>query len=840
MRGFLTRLVRLHLRPLRAHPAAVASAVLGVAVGTALVVATQLLTASLTAPFESIPTALGADGDLIEVRPVVADRLRNDLVDEVAAIAGVAGTARLALQPTVARNAGAETDLLLVAVEADDGVLPDLVRPGPGRNGPLPAPCDDAPDALAVALTDPAVEALFPDRPADADGCVTFGATARPIAPQPVALAPDAAERLQGGRVGFAAPATVQGAEGADPFWTVAYVQPSGDRDAVIERLQELVGDRATVGDPQPTIPPAIVTVRDALGSLAAGGAFIGALIAFNTLVLVVGARIPSLATAIALGATRRSVLGGVVAEGAVVGFVGGALAIPLGLGLGRFLVDRFGTSILDGAGVDLALRVDPIVLAGAPSTGTLIGGLATFFAARRPLRRPLDHLGGAVDRTPRGRVPRWLGPAGLVLVTVATVLMVGVGSGTAPVVASQAALVWGAFGIALLTTAVAPSLAGALLRRRERRDAAAARIARAEVQRTPVRIAMIVSTVGLSAGMAAAFAGLAELAPATLADGFVRQLGDQGRLTTAQRPWDPRFATLAPASAMALAAQPPDGASVRFRSYLPSETEPRLVMALAPDADAVRRHLRADDAELVAQVLAAGDVALTGIASERLGAGVGDRVELPTIEGIESFRVGAVVEVGLADDTTIGDWVVAAATRDTFRRWAPAPELIAADRAVPVPDSARTYGATDYRDATRGGIGRYFQPFALTGWVFLLAAALAVGNFLLLALATRARERATLAVIGADDRVERRAVLTQAAVQTVLAVGVYLVSVLAFTGWLALSSPAFYGFRLSFGVATGPLLIGLVLLVDGLVLAAARPWVAATVTDPTPALRGE
>ena len=74
MRRFLTRFRRLHLQGLLAHRLAAVSAVLGVAVGTSLVIASQLLTNSLTAPFESIPTALGADGDLIEVNEAFADQ----------------------------------------------------------------------------------------------------------------------------------------------------------------------------------------------------------------------------------------------------------------------------------------------------------------------------------------------------------------------------------------------------------------------------------------------------------------------------------------------------------------------------------------------------------------------------------------------------------------------------------------------------------------------------------------------------------------------------------------------------------------------------------------------
>ena len=605
-----------------------------------------------------------------------------------------------------------------------------------------------------------------------------------------------------------------------------------------MDRISERFDGRLTFGDPSPTIPPAIVTVRDALSSLAAGGIFIGALIAFNTLVLVINARLASLATAMALGATRRSVLGGVALEGAVLGAVGGLVAIPLGLALGDFLIGEFGASILAGSGVDIAMEIDPVVLAGAPGTGAVIGALATWFAARKPLARPLDLIGGTVDRVAVGRTPRWLGAAGVALVLLATVLARGVGSGAVPVKASQVALVWGAVGIALVAAALIPTVAARLLRLRERSDPAAARIIRAEVNRVPIRISMIVSTVGLAAGMAASFAGLADLAPGALLSSFDERLGERGQIASAQQPWDPRFGILADPSTW-LTDVDASAVSVRTRSLLPSATEPRLVIGLEPTALAVSLHLDAANPSELAAALGAGDVALTSIAAQRLGASVGESVELPTITGPREFDVAAVVEVGLADDSTIGDWIVAGSdTASTW--WAATPSVAASREPFATPELMGTFDRTGYERATRTGIGRYFEPFALTGWVYLVAAVVAVSNFLVLALATRRRERAVLAVIGADAGLDRRSILSQAVLQGLLAIDVFVVSVVAFTGWLALMSPAFYGFGLPFGVSIPALAVGAGVMLGGLSLATIRPWVAAAHTSMAPALRGE
>nr|HMS15042.1 hypothetical protein [Microthrixaceae bacterium] len=72
------------------------------------------------------------------------------------------------------------------------------------------------------------------------------------------------------------------------------------------------------------------------------------------------------------------------------------------------------------------------------------------------------------------------------------------------------------------------------------------------------------------------------------------------------------------------------------------------------------------------------------------------------------------------------------------------------------------------------------------------------------------------------------------------LALAMYLVSVVAFTGWLALSSRAFYGFQLQPALSLRATLVGAVVLLDGVLLASIRPWLATTVPDAGPALRAE
>lgn len=60
MKGFWAQFRRLHLGAMFGHSVAVISAVVGVAIGASLVIATQLLTTSLIAPFEAVPEAFAS------------------------------------------------------------------------------------------------------------------------------------------------------------------------------------------------------------------------------------------------------------------------------------------------------------------------------------------------------------------------------------------------------------------------------------------------------------------------------------------------------------------------------------------------------------------------------------------------------------------------------------------------------------------------------------------------------------------------------------------------------------------------------------------------------------
>ncbi|GAA3972568.1 FtsX-like permease family protein [Actinomadura viridis] len=113
----------------------------------------------------------------------------------------------------------------------------------------------------------------------------------------------------------------------------------------------------------------------------------VSALVIYNTFAILIAQRMREMALLRCVGATRRQIFGGVLAESAVVGLVGSVLGLAAGLGLGAgvlALLDAFGVS---GPG---APEMPPGDASLAPRTvlvGLAVGTVVTVLAALLPAR---------------------------------------------------------------------------------------------------------------------------------------------------------------------------------------------------------------------------------------------------------------------------------------------------------------------------------------------------------------------------------------------------------------------------------------------------------------------
>jgi putative ABC transport system permease protein len=245
----------------------------------------------------------------------------------------------------------------------------------------------------------------------------------------------------------------------------------------------------------------------DALGAVllvfAAVALLVGGLIIWNTFEVLVSGRIRQIGLLRVLGATRRQVLGWVLAEAAVVGLVSATLGIAAGAGAAVGL-----RALLRGLGDQLP----PAGLVLAPRTvlaSLAVGALVTVAAALAPARRagqvtPLQAIRDAsllvTAPASRPRTIAGLAAAAAGAVVVAAGLALHAGNAAAVGLGGLALLA----GLVLLGPVLAPLLGRAVGLPATRLAGLVARLARDNVVRAPRRSAATMGALAVGLTLAA------------------------------------------------------------------------------------------------------------------------------------------------------------------------------------------------------------------------------------------------------------------------------------------------------------------------------------------------
>lgn len=123
-------------------------------------------------------------------------------------------------------------------------------------------------------------------------------------------------------------------------------------------------------------------TLNNALLGFAGVGLLVGAFIIFNTFTILVSQRTRELGLLRALGASRRQVIGSVVAEAAVVGLLAAAVGLAAGIGLAEFLL-----WLLPKIGLTVP-STDTVVIGRTVVACAVVGVGVTMVAALAPALR--------------------------------------------------------------------------------------------------------------------------------------------------------------------------------------------------------------------------------------------------------------------------------------------------------------------------------------------------------------------------------------------------------------------------------------------------------------------
>ncbi len=847
-------LLRSSWRHLARHPGQGGLAVLGIALGVAVVVAIDLANASARRAF-----ALSAEGvtgrathQIVGGPAGLDERLFVRLVRD----AGVSPAAPV-VEAWVTAEAAPGRALTLLGVDplSEAPFRPYLARGGSGRSG-----------GLAALLTEPG--AVWLTRQTAAELGVGLGdplplrIAGRRAAAHVAGLleAADARSRAALAELVVADVATAQellGRPGRLSRIDLA-VPPGPGGDTLLDRVRAALPPGAAVARATARsefvaeITRAFEVNLSALSLLALT---VGLFLVYNTITFSVVQRRATLGVLRALGVTRREIFALVLAEAVALGLVATGLGLGLGVGLAGGLVRLVTRTINDLYYVVTVreLAIPPAVLAKAAALG--LG--ATLLAALRPaLEATATPPGPALRRAVLEARTRRAAPR-------AALAGVGVLAGGAAIVAlagrslgwSYAGLFTTIAGAALLTPAATLALAGAsgpvLARVLGLPGRMAARGVSATLSRTGVAVAALMVAVAATVGvgvMVRSFRATVVrwLASSLVADVYVSAPGPGGG-----RP----AATLEPSVLERFARTPGVAGLGTYRSVRvagPDGPTQLVAVGLGPGGRAQFRFVAGAPAQVWPAFEQGGAVIVSEPYAYRHDVGVGGTVRLQTDRGPHAFPVA-----GVFADYGSERGVVMLARRTYEAHWEDRGVSSLAILAAPGVDPealiaqlrARASGVQDLvirsnRALREASLEVFDRTFAITAVLRLLATVVAGVGVLsaLLALELeRARELGILRAQGLSPGELWRLVLTQTGLLGAIAGALALPLGLALALLLirVINRRAF-GWTIETTVPVELLLEGLGLAVAAALLAGVYPARRMARTPPAAALRDE
>ena len=379
---------------------------------------------------------------------------------------------------------------------------------------------------------------------------------------------------------------------GSPGYATAAFVLPRQGA-AITDDVDSVIAGIATAGPPRARQPAVFENATQSFNLNVLAGILIGFLISVNTILLAVEDRRAVMGTIGAIGAKPIGLLGGMLGEGAVVGVLGGLSGVPSGFLLGKYLVDRFGQSMLAGSGGTIATYFTPSLIVIGAAAGTVSGILAMIGPSLRLVREgPLASMAsvGGVQRA--RRIPAWPLVVGVAALVGAVVVSKIFEHGALPLNAGINGMAVGLCGVVLVTVWIAPRGAALAIRLLTTTRPAVGRLLGADVRRYTLLFAL--SAALLTEGTSAAISSHSMQLLGT--EQIAEQKADRlpaALLISPQSVLDQRDGWLSD-STFELVTGAADGRSVssRWRSTISSGTASRLVAALPRAIGTARRSM--------------------------------------------------------------------------------------------------------------------------------------------------------------------------------------------------------------------------------------------------------
>lgn len=830
---------RLHLSTLWQRKLSTALVVVGIAVGVATLCAVALLLVAVGQPFSSLAEVAGQRANL-QVNPVVEGRLPEALIRTIRDAPGVEVATPFVGGLTTLYSDGAENGALVGGTDCSIEMLTAPFDCGSRFAAAAPGP------GVALALSESLARTLGVREgdPLAIPGRRLGAAHVGAVWPD------DTVATVNDGAWAFGLVPDIQDLHATGPYLSTILVRSA---DPAI--VAAAVAGVATTSAPGRGTGVFLTLTR---GLLAFAGMLVlvsGAMIAANSFTLSLDDRRKSLAIVEVLGSSPATTVTRLCSEGAILGALGGLLAAVPGFLLGRWLAGTIGSDLLAGTGANIDVEWTWWIAPATIAVGIFAGAASAFAPAVRMVRTG-SHVAirEQAGILPVHDAPRWP-VAGLALILGAAPLVWLYGTGRAPLVAALAGVGVATAGLVLSAFGIAPVLVAGVNRLLGERSVIGL-LAGSDLTRDPIRLAAVVTAVGLGSAVAVGALSITSLTADSLASHLATEAAD--RVYVFPRTNGAQVSNNFDDDALgAIEAVP--GVSTVIPQYLAVvETGVNGVNLQGTDPRSGRRRGNLDfgpgtDVEAVWAAVASGDAILSRVLANRWSVSAGETVTIPSVSGPRTLTVAGVAQPRFAQDNGIADVVIV--SQDVARDgWAAALDFViavpsdgvtAAQLAGHIDAEAGLMGihaldAGGLRAEARRTAARFLGPVELIGYTLVVIAALAVTNFLILGMIQRRRLRAVLSFVGFEPAIERRTLLVQALVMGVLG-GLFGAFGAIMYAWLTtLGSPALLASPVPWRVVSVPLLVGMALAVGSCLLATIPPGVEAGNLDALDAITDE
>jgi putative ABC transport system permease protein len=410
-----SRLKLLNIRELRTHWGRAVASVAVVAVSAALLVAVLGISGSITGSIERLATSIGGDADL-EVSGVTDTGFDESLLDTVAGVQNVKAAAPLLRAQTTANSNRA----LLIGVDPNIAALHSDLQTAIQDQLQAGSPLRSAPNGVVVG---PRLGVARGDQ---------FDLASTSVTAVVVVEGP-AARRLNGGNFVIAPLTLAQQISGREHRLDsiLLYTTPGVNVEQVRSDVTKAVAGRAVVAKPSFRAAQASSSVAtlQAMTLLAASVSLVvAAFLSYNAMSIAIAQRRPIISTMRALGGRRRTIVSDMLAEAALLGFLGGVIGSVCGVFIGRIVISTLPSTLVQSLEARIEYVLAPYVVPLAIAACVVASVAASALAAQQvhsvaPVEA-LAPVGAASSEAGSRPIRIAAGTAGVILVA-ATILVV-------------------------------------------------------------------------------------------------------------------------------------------------------------------------------------------------------------------------------------------------------------------------------------------------------------------------------------------------------------------------------------------------------------------------------